>query len=278
MTPQCVGICLQLSTPLQIQGRACSFFSQKVPPILGVHFQSAGGCGGAAAPPLAYVLSIPGLFAFAALVSPCLPVRVPRVLCCVGAISATSHVRCTKSHGKKDCKDPIQDRGRIHTCSPIATPRPVAGPQVWRSAAWQVSLRGLWLRAHERRCSWRLRASTSSMRDERCCVHGEVCAPRYVLFLVAPIGARVLAGGLICCSIWAIHALSRPRGRPPISFGSAPTALDKASCRVVRLRAVPCLACCLCAFCRSPLVFCRLQPTSTWADQLSLRMKAPKAP
>ena len=55
-------------------------FSQKVPPILGVHFQSAGGCGGAAARPPAYVLSIPGLFVLAVLVSPCLPVRVLRLL------------------------------------------------------------------------------------------------------------------------------------------------------------------------------------------------------
>ena len=84
-------------------------------------------------------------------------------------------------------------------------------PSRCRSAGLAVggvagSLRGLWLRARERCCSWRLRASTYSMRDERCCVHGEVCAPRYVLFLVAP-RARILAGGLICCSIWVIHAL-----------------------------------------------------------------------
>ena len=97
----CVRYLAPTKHPFPSSSQGMFVFSQKVPPIFGVHFQTAGGCGGAAAPPPAYVLSIPGLFVFAALVSPCLPVRVPRVLCCVGAISARSHVRCTKSHGKK---------------------------------------------------------------------------------------------------------------------------------------------------------------------------------
>ena len=95
---------------------------------------------------------------------------------------------------------------------------------------------------HERRCSWRLRALTSSMHDERCCVHGEVCAPRYVLFLVAPIGARILAGGLICCSIWVIHALLDLRSSSDfLCLGSDCSGRSKLPCCSASCCAVPCL-------------------------------------
>ena len=92
---------------------------------------------------LAALQAFAGLSVLAVLVPSCLSLRVPRVLCCVGAISATFFDAYVKWPEKKDYKDPIQDRRPINTCSPIATPRHVAGPQVWRSAAWRVSLRGL---------------------------------------------------------------------------------------------------------------------------------------
>ena len=173
-----------------------------------------------------------------------------RVSCVVLAQSQPRFLTPTSSGQKKDYKDPIQDRRPINTCSPIATPRHVAGPQVWRSAAWRISLRGLWLHARERRCSWRLRASTFSMCDERCCVHGEVRAPRYVL-LVAPIALESLpVASFVVQFVQVIHALrlgGRLRSSSPHPHLSNPRSLP---CCLSATLCLASLSVCFCAGCR----------------------------
>ena len=150
-------------------------------------------------------------------------------------------------------KDPIQDRKTIHTCPPIVAPRHVAGPQVWRSAAWRISLRGLWLHARERRCSWRLRASTSSMRDVRCCIHGEVRAPRHVL-LVAPIALESLpVASFVVRFVQVIHALrlgGRLRSSSPHPHLPNPRLLP---CCLSATLCLASLSVCFCAGCRTDI-------------------------
>ena len=200
MTPQCVGICLQLSTPFQIQGRACSLFHRKFRLFRVYTFKVRGGAGGAAAPPPAYVLSIPGLSVFAALVSPCLPVRVPRVLCCVGAISATSHVRCTKSHEKKTLNIRQDREGCVRLSPRFIT-------QQYSDCDYVGAVAGLAALAAAG-AALILSLPVSDMREfcvaERCCISDGKVRTCTLLPGVAPIGARVAACWLLlCCSLCA---------------------------------------------------------------------------
>ena len=74
-----------------------------------------------------------------------------------------------------------------------------------------------------------------------CVTSDVVFAPRYVLFLVAP-SARILAGGLICCSIWVIHApLDLKVVLRFLRLGSDCSGRSKLPCRSSSCCAVPCL-------------------------------------
>ena len=112
-------------------------------------------------------------------------------------------------------------------------------------------MRGLWLHARERRCSWRLRASTSSMRDERCCVQRGTRTP--ICSVSSTDRARILAGCLICCSICAGHTRSQTWRSTSLFFASPPS-VESALAAVLSLcHAVSCLAVCV-LLCRLPSV------------------------
>ena len=101
-------------------------FSQKVPPILGVHFQSAGGCGGGGRPPARVSFKHPMPFCICGPRFPLFAGSGAACPCCVGATFFDASVKVEK----KDYKDRIQDRAPIHRCSRSQHPVPL---QVRRS-------------------------------------------------------------------------------------------------------------------------------------------------
>ena len=70
-------------------------------------------------------------------------------------------------------------------------------------------------------------------------------------FLVAPIGARILAGCLICCSICAGHTRSQTWRSTSLFFASPPSAESALAAVLSPCHAVSCLAVCV-LLCRLP--------------------------
>ena len=134
-------------------------------------------------------------------------------------------------------------------------------------------MHGLWLHACERHCSWRLCASTSSMRDERCCRYSRrgTCTP--ICSVSSTDRARILAGCLICCSICAGHTRSQTWRSTSLFFASPPSAESALAAVLSLCHAVSCLAVCV--------LLCRLLPvptstlTCTASTQPSLRYNHP---